>query len=72
MRIREISKILKRNPFFEIYVCVYVPYSTEFSPYAGKLTFFKIHSFTDKLHNMDEEKYNKLKNDFEKQRKKLE
>lgn len=71
MRIREISKILKRNPFFEIYVCVYVPYSTEFSPYAGKLTFFKIHSFTDKLHN-DEEKYNKLKNDFEKQRKKLE
>lgn len=42
-QILEISKSLKRNPFSVIYIGVVVPHSTEFSPNAGKMTFFRIH-----------------------------
>lgn len=64
--IRKIPKVLARNPFFEIYVCVDVPYSTEFSPYLGRRILFRIHPSTNKLHNLDQETYKKLKKDFEK------
>ncbi len=64
--IRKIPKVLAGNSFFEIYVCVDVPYSTEFSPYLGRRVFFRIHPSTNKLHNLDQETYKKLKKDFEK------
>ncbi len=70
--IREIPKLLERNPFSEIYVCVDMPYSTEFSPYSGKLAFFRIYPCTNKLHNLDQETYKKLKKDFEERCKQLE
>jgi hypothetical protein len=70
-RIRGITSDLKRNPFSEIYVCVEVPHSTEFSPNAGKLTFYRIYPYTDKFHNLDYETYNNRKKGFEKQAKKL-
>ncbi len=72
IQIRKISKVPERNPFSEIYVCVDVPYSTEFSPYAGKKTFFRIYPSTNKLHNLDQETYKKLKKNFEEQCKQLE
>jgi len=65
-QIREIPKSLERNPFPVIYICVVVPHSNEFSPNAGKMTFFRIYPYTNKLHNLDQETYKKLKKDFEK------
>ncbi len=70
-RIRGITRELKRNPFSEIFVCVEVPHCPEFSPNAGKLTFYRTYPYTDKLHNLDYETYNNRKKGFEKQSKKL-
>jgi len=70
--IREIPNSLEKNPFSEIYICVDVPCSTEFSPNAGKRTFFRIYPGTDKLHNLDQETYKSLKDNFEKRCKQVE
>jgi predicted transcriptional regulator len=72
IQIRKTSKVPERNPFFEIYVCVDVPSSTEFSPYSGGRVFFRIYPSTNKLHNLDQETYKKLKKNFEEQCKQLE
>jgi hypothetical protein len=70
--IREIPKSLKRNPFPVIYICVVVPHSSEFSPNAGKWTFYRIYPSTNKLHNLDQVTYKKLKYNFEKRCKQVE
>ena len=66
-KIRKTAEIPERNPYSEIYVYLHIPFiKANYSPNAGKETFFRIYPFTNKLHNLDQNTYKQRKKQWEK------